>query len=89
MKLKNSKVKIPAREKKASKGIDTPTFIPPGKTDDDCVRISKAALEEAWKLIHTREWPIAMMTELAAVKIAFHEAVYGKAPNENQGTNKA
>ena len=56
----------------------------------DKVLVSKAALETAWSLIHTREWPISMILDLAAVKAAFHEAVDGKAlSHEAKGANKA
>lgn len=54
----------------------------------EVVRVTKSSLELAWQLLHTREWPISMMMDLAAVKLAFHEAVEGKVPNEVKGTHQ-
>lgn len=87
--IAKTKKNTPVKETKAVKAPSVASVVTNTDTEDSKVQVSRLALEEAWKLIHTREWPMSMMFELATVKLAFSEAIYGKVSNEAQGANKA
>lgn len=77
-------------KKKAKKTKKAEAAVP-----DMPITVNRSVLELHWKLTHTREWPISMMSDLAYVKDAYQRAIVaaekeaGVGEGESSSTDKA